>query len=210
LSEHASAETAGSSPPAGASQLLRGLIDSGQEGRIAIGDIVENMGSGGFGLLLLAFALPCCLPLPPGLPSTAGWIIAFIAFNMLAGRDNLWLPRVLSRLSIDRQTLSRIVHRGLPHLERMERLCRRRAAFAIGRTGRALVGAAMLVPAALLILPIPIFGNVPPGIAAAVIAVAVCQGDGLIALAGAVLALLVAAVTGVAAWAVLHGIAGLL
>ena len=180
------------------------------DGRVAIGDIVTALGNRGFGLLLLAFALPCCLPMPPGIPSTAGWIIAFIALNMIAGRDSIWLPQALCRLRVERQTLHRIVNRCVPHVERMERLCRPRAAFAITRAGRMLIGFAMLIPAILLILPIPIFGNVPPGIAAAVIAVAVSEGDGLIAMAGALLAVFVLAVTASAAWTLAQELIGLL
>lgn len=68
----------------------------------------------------------------------------------------------------------------------------------------------MLVPAVLLILPIPIFGNIPPGIAATVIAIAVCEGDGLIALAGALLALVVLVVIMAAAWGLIQGVTNLL
>jgi hypothetical protein len=192
------------------SHLLRSLTESVEDGRVSIGEIVTALGDRGFGLMLLAFALPCCLPMPPGVPSTAGWIIAFIALNMIVGRDSIWLPRSLCLLSVERQTLHRIVNRCVPHVERMERLCRPRIGFALSRGGRAVIAAAMLIPAILLILPIPIFGNVPPGIAAAVIAVAVSEGDGLIALAGALLAIVVLAVTATAAWALAEGLLGVL
>lgn len=191
------------------SQLLRDLADGTDDGRITIGEAVTVLGSRGFGLMLLAFALPCCLPMPPGIPSAAGWIIAFVSLNMIVGRNSIWLPGVLSRLGIERQALHRIVTRSLPHVERMERFCRPRGAFALNRAGRALIGVAMLIPAILLILPIPIFGNVPPGIAAAVIALAVSEGDGLLALAGALLALLVLAVTVAAASSLVQGLWGL-
>jgi len=211
LTETSSAEAVADNPPlrVRTSQLLRGLAEGG-DGRITIGAVVTELGSRGFGLLLLAFALPCCLPMPPGVPSTAGWIITFIALNMIVGRDSLWLPQALARLGVERQTLHRIVNRCVPHVERMERLCRPRAGFALNRTGRILIGFAMLIPSVLLILPIPIFGNVPPGIAAAVIAVAVSEGDGLIALAGALLAVLVLAMTVAAAWTLAQGLFGML
>lgn len=177
---------------------------------MTVGDIVAALGDRGCGLLLLACALPCCLPLPPGVPSTAGWIIAVVSLNMVMGRDSIWLPKVLLRLSIERQTLHRIVNRCLPHVEKMERFCRPRASFALNRGSRSLIGLAMLVPALLLILPIPIFGNIPPGIAAAVIAIAICEGDGLIALTGTLLAFVVLVATGAAAWGLVRGLSGLL
>ncbi len=196
--------------PVRTSTILRQLAATGGDGRISIGDIVATLGDRGCGLILLACALPCCLPMPPGVPSTAGWIIAFISINMMVGRDNIWLPAVLSRRTIERPSLYRIVNRCLPHVERMERFCRPRTAFALNRGGRALIGFAMLIPAILLILPIPIFGNIPPGISAAIIAIAVCEGDGLIALVGAALALLVLAVTTAATWGLAQSLFSLL
>lgn len=212
MTQHSSAETAAGNAlsPVRTSQILRDLAATCGDGRMTVGDIVDALGDRGCGLLLLACALPCCLPLPPGIPSTAGWIIAVISMNMIMGRSSIWLPNVLSRLSIERQTLYRIVNRCLPHVERMERFCRPRAAFALNRGGRSLIGLAMLIPALLLILPIPIFGNIPPGVAAVVIAIAICEGDGLIALTGAVLALVVLAATVAAAWGLARELSGLL
>ena len=58
--------------PVRTSTILRQLAATGGDGRISIGDIVATLGDRGCGLILLACALPCCLPMPPGVPSTAG------------------------------------------------------------------------------------------------------------------------------------------
>jgi hypothetical protein len=47
-----------------------------------------------------------------------------------------------------------------------------------------LIGAVFLILGIVLILPIPLLGNIPPAIAAGILALALAQRDGLLAIAG--------------------------
>ena len=60
----------------------------------------------------------------------------------------------------------------------------------------------------IMVLPIPLVGNMPPGFAASVIALGVTERDGLIVLIGLVVSVAAVAVAGAATWAAILGIIG--
>ena len=57
-----------------------------------------------------------------------------------------------------------------------------------------------------MILPIPLIGNMPPGAAAAVIAVGITERDGVVVLAGLIGATAAILIAGAATWAILLAI----
>jgi len=187
--------------------MLHAIAHEGDGPRISFGDIVAGLRNRSFGLSMLVFSLPCCLPMPPGIPATCGVVIVLIALQMLAGQERLWLPRAMAARSVERADLQRLVDRVLPYVERLERFCRPRILLASERMGKAAIGLVVVVLGVILILPIPILGNVAPGIAIAVIAIGVSERDGVIVLTGLFSAALAIAVTSAAAWAALQGLA---
>jgi len=198
---------AGRPRPDRTSEILHALAYDGDGPRISFGEIVASLRNRAFGLSMLVFSLPCCLPMPPGIPAACGFVIVVIALQMVVGRERLWLPRTLAARSIDRADLRRLVDRVLPYVQRLERICRPRFAAASERLGEAVIGLIVIVLGVILILPIPILGNVAPGIATAVIAIGVCERDGLIVLIGLLSAAVAIAVTSATAWAAVLGLA---
>jgi hypothetical protein len=57
-----------------------------------------------------------------------------------------------------------------------------------------------------MILPIPFLGNMPPGVAASVIALGMTERDGLIVLAGLVVSVAAIAIASAATWTAILGI----
>lgn len=88
------------------SNHLSGLLDSLDdmvEGKsITLGDIVSAMGERSFATVLLVPALVMVSPLSgiPGSPTVAATLFLLISIQMLIGRDALWLPGFLARVSI--------------------------------------------------------------------------------------------------------------
>lgn len=158
------------------------------------------------GFALLIFALPCCLPMPPGYPTIAGVVIILLALHLIGGVETIWLPRWLARKEVSRATVRGLVDRVIPSIRRVERVCRARLLFLTGRLSKVLIGVVVLLMGAILVVPIPFLGNLPPGFAAAVIGLALTARDGVVLLIGLTLALLAAAFTGTLAWATLAGI----
>lgn len=96
--------------------------------RVSVGEIVHRIGEGAFPPLMLAPALVVVTPASAiiGLSTFCGMIVALVAFQMVIGRDRLWLPAFILNRTMRQQRLERI----LGHIERparfIDRLTRRR------------------------------------------------------------------------------------
>jgi hypothetical protein len=116
------------------------------------------------------------------------------------------LPKAITGKSIARSDLRRVVDRVLPVLERLERFCRPRLQVFTEPLARVLVGVIVLALGLVMILPIPFIGNIPPAVAAAVIAVGLTERDGAVVLVGVLGAAAAIVIASTATWAVLLAI----
>jgi hypothetical protein len=155
---------------------LRAAIRKGDAEFVDAQEIVSALGPRAFGLSIMVIMAPVCLPMPPGVPTVAGVILAFFAVQMILGFRAPWIPRPMRRLQITRAKLLK----GIDDLERrlkfVERLAHPRLEFLTSGFGAQM--------AFVLILPIPFLGNLPPAIAAGILGLALAQRDGLMALVG--------------------------
>ena len=69
---------------------------------ISIGDVLNAFGDRAFGALMLLFAAPNVLPLPPGMSAVLGAPLLFITAQLMLGRATLWMPRFICERSISR------------------------------------------------------------------------------------------------------------
>jgi hypothetical protein len=191
--------------PERTSEVLRELA-VGEGERVTFRDILTELRHRVFGFTLLIFALPCSLPMPPGIPTVCGIAIVIIALNLIAARQRLWLPNAVAGKSVARADLKRMVERWAPYLERLERICKPRLAVVTEPVGKVLIGIVVLVLGLIMILPIPFLGNMPPGLAASVIAMGMTERDGLIVLIGLLVSVVAIAVASVATWAAILGL----
>jgi hypothetical protein len=191
--------------PERTSEVLSELAE-GEGERVSFREILTTLRHRAFGFTLLIFALPCCLPMPPGIPTICGIAIVIIAFNLIAARQRLWLPSFIADKSIARADLKRTVDRWVRYLERLERICKPRLAIVTDSVGKILIGLVIFVLGFIMILPIPFLGNMPPGFAASVIAIGMTERDGFIVLIGALVSVAAVAVASVATWAAILGV----
>lgn len=163
---------------------LRAAIRKGDGEFVDAQEVVTALGPRAFGLSVMVIMAPVCLPMPPGVPTVAGIILAFFAIQMILGFKHPWIPTPMRRLKITRSKLLN----GIDTLERrlkfVERLAHPRLEFLTQGFGSQIVGIALLALAFILILPIPFLGNLPPAIAAGILGLALAQRDGLMALIG--------------------------
>ncbi len=185
--------------------MLR-LLATGEGERLSFRDILVGLRHRAFGFTMLIFALPCCLPMPPGIPTVCGIALVVIALNLMAARQRIWLPRVIAEKTVARADLQRIVARALPLMQRLERVCRPRFTIVTDTAGKVLIGLVVFVLGFIMILPIPFVGNMPPGFAASVIAIGMTERDGLIVLIGLVVSIAAVALASAATWAAVLGI----
>jgi hypothetical protein len=192
--------------PERTSEVLRDLVEETESDRISFREILTELKHRALGFTLLIFALPCCLPMPPGVPTVCGIAIVIIALNLITARQRLWLPSAIADKSVGRADLKRMVDRVAPVLERLEKICKPRLPIVTESVGKILIGIVIFALGFVMILPIPFLGNMPPGFAATVIAIGMTERDGLVVLIGTVASAAAIAVASVATTAAVVGI----
>jgi hypothetical protein len=124
----------------------------------------------------------------------------------MAARRRLWLPAAIADKTVARADLQRMADRVVPHMKRLERFCKPRLPIATEPVGKVVIGIVIVVLGFIMILPIPLLGNMPPGFAASVIAIGVTERDGLIVLIGLVTSVAAIAIASAATWAAIIAI----
>ena len=169
-----------------ASEVLLSALRDGEETTISIGGLTRAIGDRAFGLILLLFALPNCVPAPPGLGSIMGLPLALFGVQLALGRRLPWLPGILARRRFQRETLLALVERGLPYIQRIERVCQPRMTFMTGPRGERIFGIVITILASAILIPLPLT-NFVPALGIGIIALGLLEEDGLTALVGVVI-----------------------
>jgi hypothetical protein len=197
--------TAGSEARGSASSVLHGIAAdiSGHE-RVTLGDLIHRLGQSGFGLALIALALPAMVPIPGPFGMITGCCLVLIACQMLIGCHRLALPRFLADRHVTADGVKAVIARALHWVKRFEAIVREgRWKSLTGRLSHALVGIPVLLLAVVLALPIP-FGNVGPVASLLMIGLSLMARDGLALMVGLVLSLATFIWTGVLIFAGAH------
>jgi len=160
--------------------LSRVLVELGQTAgeRVSLAELTESLTDRSFAALIILFAAPNLLPLPPGSSTVFGIPLILVASQLLLGRPRLWLPRVLRERSLDQATFANITVKMEPVLRRLERLARPRWWLMPQVLAERFTGMVVLLMALVLIFPIP-FGNWTPALAAMLVALGLSERDGL-------------------------------
>lgn len=181
------------------SATLRRFVE-GLEGRdTTLGEVAETIGDRGFGLLLLVLSLPAALPLPaPGYATPFGLAMALLAVQMVAGRTVPWLPQSLAARRLPNRLLQLGVGPASLPLRVVEWLVRPRLS-GLARNTIFLRGLAVIVlgMSLLMALPVPLT-NTAPSFVIFVLAAGILEEDGLVLLAGVLLAPVAGAIAAVA------------
>jgi hypothetical protein len=154
---------------------------------LTVGQMLEQFDSRAFGAMLLVFGLLNCLPLPPGSSTLLSLPILLLAPQVAWGSDIPWLPRKLIEHPLKRDDLRGLFRKLTPIVRRMELITRPRLKVMFGPIGERAIGVVCTLLAMVLVLPIPL-GNLAPGATVAVLALSLLQRDGLLALAGYLMA----------------------
>jgi len=163
--------------------------DAAEDGiEASLGDVLDRMHERGFGLLLLLFALPCCIPFLYGVPQIMALPLLALAAQLAAGRDAPWLPERLRARRASLASLRGVVDRAERYVGWVERLARPRLPWITDAVGVRIVGALLLVPCASILVPLP-STNTAPGLGVAILSVGLMERDGLLVLAGLALGL---------------------
>src|SRR5262245_22040303 len=93
---------------------------------MTLGDVVRALGERGFGALILLFAAPNLIPLPPGSSFLFGVPLVFITAQLMIGQNKVWLPKRLNDARIGGGRLLHLLQRLVPYVVKIERLLKPR------------------------------------------------------------------------------------
>jgi len=193
----------GRRPPRRFSRLLQTMADDTTRERISVDDLVVAMGDRAFGALMLVFALPNVLPMPPGTSGLLGLPLVYLAAQLMLGQRP-WLPKFIGSRSIRREEFAAFIDRAAPWLRRAERLLRPRLLPLVSPAAEHVIGAFCLLLAIVLLLPVPL-GNMLPALSISVFSFGILGRDGLWAIFGLLLAVVSAFVAGGVVFALIKG-----
>lgn len=168
------------------SQRLSQLTHDAEGEAVTLDWILEQLHERAFGLFLLVLALPCCIPFLYGVPQIVALPLMFVSGQILLGRSTPWLPQRLGARQVAKTSLEGLAHRAGPWLRRIEAVSRPRLAALTRRPLDQLVGIALVVFSASILVPLP-GTNTVPGIAVVIVAMGLLQRDGILVVLGALL-----------------------
>ncbi len=167
-----------------ASHVLKQIADLADETEISIGAILDALEERAFGMLLLLFAIPALIPFLVGVSSAFALPIALLCFQMIAGHRRPWLPKRFRTQTISITSYRKMTKVLLPWLRRVEALTKPRLKIFAGRFAEPVLAIFILVFASIIAIPGPGTNGVP-GVAVGLIALAMIERDGVLAIVGA-------------------------
>lgn len=167
------------------SDILANLASDESRERVSVADILSAMRDRALGALILVFALPNCLPTPPGTSAILGIPLVFLTAQLMFGWKP-WLPQLIAKRSMARTDFATMMSKAQPWIARAERMLKPRFSALASPPAERLLGCLCLILALVLALPIPL-GNMLPAIALCVIAFGIIEKDGVWTLAGSVI-----------------------
>jgi hypothetical protein len=166
-----------------ASDLLLKALSERQGEMVSVGEINSALGERAFGIVMLLFALPNCIPFPPGVNSIFGMPLLFCAAQLVKGRGVPWQPQFVANRSLKRATLINGIEKVKPKLAMIEKFCCPRLTFLVSGLGERLLGLAVCLFSICIIIPLPLT-NMIPAIGSALIAISLIERDGVLAIIG--------------------------
>lgn len=168
------------------SERLSALATEASDTSVTLDWILEQLHERAFGLFLLVLALPCCIPFLYGVPQIVALPLMFVSAQILIGRKTPWLPRNLGARRVTGASLATLAGRAGPWLRRIEALSRPRLSALTRHPLDRLVGLALVVFSASILVPLP-GTNTVPGIGVVIVAMGLLQRDGILVLLGSLL-----------------------
>lgn len=160
------------------------VIEALPSGSVDFEQIIKTLGARSFAYGILVFSLPMILPMPPGVPMAAGIVISVFALQFLARRSYVWMPAWIMRKSIDKNSLVKAHLALIQYFGWLFKVSKSRLEDLTGIHGAYIGAILFLILGILMVLPIPIIGNVLPALACTILAIGLINNDGLVYVIG--------------------------
>ena len=173
--------------PHGTRALVEQLAQGDPDASLNFGQLLDSFSERAFGLFLLLVMLPCFIPLPFGVGSLSGALVALVGLQLLFRLHRPWLPRFLARRPIQRRSLIQFRDRMSRWLQRLERLTRPRNEILFDHPlAHAFTSLLLIALGISLALPLPLT-NYPFGLILLCYAFALIERDGRLLIIGWIL-----------------------
>ncbi|MBY0422993.1 MAG: exopolysaccharide biosynthesis protein [Parvularculaceae bacterium] len=169
-----------------ASGILSRMAALAEGPRISVGALVDGLEGRAFGMLLLIFAIPALIPFLVGVHSAVGIPLAMLAWQMVLGRKEPWLPEAIRKQEIDVTAFRKMTTSVVPWIKRAEAVTKPRLDFLTNGVFERVLAAFVIFFAGIIFLPGPGTNGVP-GFCVALIALGLIERDGVIASIGVIL-----------------------
>lgn len=167
-------------------QSFEAMAEEAGEAGLSLYDILDRLDERAFGAMLFILALPCAIPFLWGVPQIVALPMLALTLQMLAGREEPWLPEKFGQRMIEKKQLGRLSRLGRKWFGWLERFAHPRLTFLTGKKSERLVALFLTVFCASILLPIPGTNSVP-GVAVAIVAFGLMARDGILVILGGLL-----------------------
>jgi hypothetical protein len=158
-----------------ASVILQELHDEAPRGHFTLGWLTGSLPKQSFGLIMLVLSIVAAAP---GISLVGGLLLLIPAFQMIAGRPAPIFPRWIAARPLPTRHLGAVVQRAVTVLRCVEKAIYPRWHFPPTTTKRVVGIAIIMLSARLILVPFP-FSNIIPALVIALISLAYLEEDGL-------------------------------
>lgn len=155
---------------------------------VPIGTLVSALHERGFGVLLILFSLPLCIPIPkpPPIDTILGIPLFYLSLQMILGKDRPSLPKKILDKKLPVDLLLKAFDKGRKYLEWFERLFHPRMTTVLSDHSLSRIcGVLGMGLTCSVLVPFP-FSNTVPSICMVIMATGIISRDGLAALAAGI------------------------
>ncbi|MEM9939653.1 MAG: exopolysaccharide biosynthesis protein [Pseudomonadota bacterium] len=167
-------------------QSLEAMAAEAETEGFSLKAIFDRLDERAFGAGLFILALPCAIPFLYLVPQIVSLPMMALTLQMLAGRDEPWLPEKFGARKIDKGGLTRMSAFGRKWFGWLETIAHPRLTWLTGKGAERILALFLTLFCASILLPIP-STNTVPGIAVAIAAFGLMSRDGLLVILGLII-----------------------
>lgn len=183
------------------SRVLEDLLDRAPTDYFTLGWLMSALHQRSFGIVMLFLGVLAAAPIGSTVP---GLMLAAVAVQMIAGRDEPVFPHFIVARRLPTRHLFRLGGRAIPLLQYLEKAVHPRWPTTFEAAKRFVGVMVLLLTAVLLLTPLPL-SNIPPAIVTALISLAYIEEDGLLLCFAFLAAVVLIGAASAAVWGTIVG-----
>lgn len=169
------------SKPKKTSQIIAEIVeDCVEDGTVTVAEFLEKMGHKALSIVILVLSISAVVAgVIPGFSTLMAVPIAFIAMQMVLGRNTVFLPQRIREKHVSPKHIRGALAQSIPTLRWVEKFLRPRLIWLTNGISERIIAGIIVVLAAILSLPIPA-GNFLPSFTISLLALAMLERDGVL------------------------------